>query len=161
MNGVVDPLSELRGLKSFEAVSFWPPAPGWWFLFFLSMILLLLVGRWFWRRHRQRQPMRAAVKELERLQRQQREYPDAKKLVTELSIWLRRVALHRYGRQTVAGLHGREWLQFLDRSAGLDGFCNGPGKILADGPYRPDPQVSAEGLFTLVRQWLKNGHKGS
>ncbi|MEY8829383.1 DUF4381 domain-containing protein [Sedimentitalea sp. XS_ASV28] len=66
---------------------------------------------------------------------------------------LRRTALAAFPREDVAALTGERWLNFLDRTMPGDGFANGPGRALAEAPYR---EVAATpGLAELARRWVK------
>ena len=160
MNGLADPLAQLKGLHLPEAVSPWPPAPGWW-LAGVSALLLLGAGlawlRGWWRR---RAPERAALRELRRLEGRFLQDGDARRLVEAASIWLRRVALVRFGRAAVAGCHGEAWLAFLDRTGGDGAFSAGVGRVLADGPYRQEVAVDGVALLALLATWLKRGRRG-
>ena len=77
--------------------------------------------------------------------------------LAQLSILLRRIALMHYPRQQVAGLTGDSWLHFLDSSGGGGGFANGPGRVLAEGPYMPElpGEYDPVGVTALVREWIR------
>ena len=45
-----DPLAQLRDIHLPEAISVWPPAPGWWVLF-IGIIALLATLAYYWRNH--------------------------------------------------------------------------------------------------------------
>jgi len=133
---------------------FWPPAPGWWLLAFVLLAVLVWLGRTGWRRyriHRQRQRILAL---LDNLEKDNTVTPD---FLAQLSILLRRLALMRFPRQQIASLTGCDWLRFLDSSGGNGQFCEGPGRVLADGPYLPElPQnVDVPALTRLVRDWIR------
>lgn len=141
-----DPLAQLRPLHLPDAVGWWPPAPGWWLL--AGLLLLLGVALLWWRRRSALR--RTALAELQRLQREQ---PDDARLVVALNLLLRRVALARFPRVQVAALSGDSWLQFLELHA--SGFVNGPGRVLASGPYQPDCIFNRSELLALARQWIR------
>lgn len=65
---------------------------------------------------------------------------------------LRRTALAAYPREDVAELTGDRWLAFLDQSFSGDGFCNGPGRVVAEAPYRN--VAGSSGLADLARRWI-------
>ncbi|HEC17036.1 MAG TPA: DUF4381 domain-containing protein [Sedimenticola sp.] len=148
----------LRDIHLPEPVSWWPPAPGWWGLLALILLLagLLFLGRRLYRRGRLR---RAARKALARLQAQYREHKDNRRLAADLSILLRRIALSQFPREDVAGLTGADWLGFLDQGLAKThrqgGFSNGPGRVLAQAPYRPGTAVDAGALLELCAAWIE------
>ncbi|MFA5700426.1 MAG: DUF4381 domain-containing protein [Desulfuromonas sp.] len=168
----VDPLAQLRDIHLPDAVSWWPPAPGWWLVAGVAGLVLVVLGWWLQKRRRsqqllqwQRRGQRLALQELERLRREQLTSPET--LVGELSVLLRRVAILHYPASNCAALLGQEWLQFLDRTlgAGADGgegfeanpFSAGVGRCLADTPYQPPGRtpVDSAALLDLAQRWLE------
>ena len=132
-----------------DAVSWWPPAPGWWLLCGLG--LLLLAGLLLFRRHRLRSRYRRlALHEIEQLV----QFPPAD-LAAELSQLLRRAALCHYPRRVCAGLCGEDWLEFLDQPFADRPFSRGIGRSLLDAPYRQDSVLDDQALLALCRRWLK------
>ena len=133
---------------------FWPPAPGWWLVALLSLALLVWSAvklRRYLQLRRQREQVLGLLNQLEQAFDQQQ----AAHHLGKLSILLRRVALTRFPRRQVASLAGTEWLNFLDETGGNGRFSNGPGQILATGPYQPNIEIEIEQLLPLVRDWIK------
>ncbi|MCA1797080.1 MAG: DUF4381 domain-containing protein [Geobacteraceae bacterium] len=156
-NQAADPLAGLRDIHIPDAVSWWPLAPGWWGLGAVMCMALVLV--WLWRRkRRQRYYQRVALRHLEHLEEQFIAEPET--LVRELSVLLRRVATLYYPDS--AGLAGREWLKFLDRTLDAKAeaypFSAGEGQCLADAPYRPalKSEVDTRTLVELARRWIRS-----
>ncbi|MEK6749626.1 MAG: DUF4381 domain-containing protein [Pseudomonadota bacterium] len=149
-----DIASQLRDIHLPAAVSWWPPAPGWWVLAALLSVLLTF-GAWRWRTRQRRASLEDVARdEITRLWAEYMRDSDAQALVSGLSNVVRRVALARYPRAQVAGLTGRAWLEFLDRSAGSTDFTEGGGRVLIEAAYRPDSTVDSEALVWLVRNWV-------
>jgi hypothetical protein len=71
---------------------------------------------------------------------------------------LRRTALAGFPRTEVAGLTGADWLAFLDRTLPGAGFTDGPGRVLAEAPYREVP--APPGLAALARRWIRSHDTG-
>ena len=163
----MDPLAELRDWHLPEPVSWWPPAPGWWLAAVLSLALLVLVLRLWWTRRGRTAPARAARAELGALRARLADGSDGRQFAAAISVLLRRLALVRYPPDQVAGLAGTPWLAFLDRTGGSGGFTQGPGRLLAEVPYRPAGEggspcgdtaaTSAElmGLADLADRWIR------
>lgn len=147
------------------AIPWWPPAPGWWLLAALILVALYQAWRLYQRsRHsprRQRERMLRAIrtswKQLKRTHLQ----PTSgltERGVSELSEFLRRVALALNGREQVAGLSGEAWLRFLDESIDGSDFRQGPGRLLIDAPYRRAaaiPALQQTALIELCDRWVE------
>lgn len=154
MNPASQTALQLRDIHLPAEPGFWPPAPGWWVLATLLLVLLFWTGRILLRRYRlqrQRQRILAMLDELE----------PGNEITTEklaqISSLLRRLALMRYPHQQVASLIGTAWLHFLDESGGGGRFSHGPGQVLASGPYQSalNTDLDAQALSTLLRDWIK------
>jgi len=121
---------KLADIQLPEAITFWPPAPGWWLLLGLSIIVLLVIIYFI----KRKPPVKTAtVKQLK--SQSMKELHDIKKRykaqlidkeasnkavthasVKELSIFLRRYALSLYHREKVASLTDQQWLALLDNT---------------------------------------------
>jgi len=152
----MNPGSELplRDIHLPGPVSWWPPAPGWWLLLALLVAIALLSG--FLHHHYRRNALqRAARQALHRIGEDYRQSGDARLLVQQLSILLRRVSLSRYPRQQVAGLTGDTWLSLLDRTLPGEEFQRGAGRVLIEAPYSLDSRVDGPALLRLCERWLR------
>lgn len=149
-----DPLAGLHGYHLPDAVSWWPPAPGWWLLAGLA-VLAATVAVWLLvRRHRRRAALRAALAELDALTGELAVL-DPGDFARRLSRLLRRCALTRYPRHEVAGLTGAAWLRFLDERGATREFTSGRGRLLCEAPYIPATDTQAlRDLATVSRDWI-------
>ena len=140
----------LRDIRLPEPILWWPPAPGWWIVL---LVIVLGSGVALWSHYRHRTRFRRAVdREFKRLSRSYDRLGDASGLLADLSILMRRAAITAGERVDIAALSGRDWLRYLDQ--GLDGkpFSEGPGAIMADGPYRGPASLRDPGnLDELLR----------
>lgn len=141
----------LRDIHLPDPIGWWPPAAGWWLL---AILVPALVAGLVWLvRHRRRMtPIKLALRELDFLQGDAGLGADAK--LRRLSILLRQTALTLYPRQYVAGLAGEDWLHWLDETLGEPRFSQGPGRILAEAPYRPAAAANLDEVLRLCRDWL-------
>ena len=149
----------LRDLHLPALTGWWPLAPGWWILIALALGGL---GYLIWRayqRFRRNAPRRKALSELRYLQAEYAWSGDVISLGSKLSTLLRRAMLAYAPRDEVAGLTGRNWLEWLDRGMAEPTFSDGPGRDIESLPYRSanvdSDDVDADGLINAVRQRLK------
>jgi hypothetical protein len=158
MNPIAAPQAlALRDIHLPGAPSLWPPAPGWWVLAAVLLALIAWGVRVWLRRRRIRQQRQQVFDALATLQTALAgdRSPAQLAAIGEL---LRRLALTRYPRSEVASLSGGAWLRFLDDTGGQGRFSEGPGRVLADGPYRRHlpPDLDIDGFTSLVRDWVEH-----
>jgi hypothetical protein len=151
-----DPLP-LRDIHLPEAISWWPPAPGWWLL--LAALAILGTAVLIYRRIRSlRLLKRTVLAELEAIRRTHRDEHNPTELVQALSTLMRRASISFYRRSDSASLTGAQWLQHLDRTAERKEFEHGTGSILATAPYLPADsriEVDINDLLALCEDWLR------
>ena len=158
MNNQTDPLSDLRDIHLPDPVSWWPPAPGWWMVLGLAVVLIVLAV-WGYRRLRVPRIYRTARHELQGLREAYAANREDHKLVTGLSVVLRRYAMALYGREQVAGLTGQQWLTFLNKTGNTNTFSSGVGNVIVSVPYGSQVPVHGEALLTAVERWLKGNRR--
>lgn len=144
---------ELRDIHLPEAVSWWPLAWGWWVLIAITL-LLCGIGLWKWLQWRKRQaPIRQALSLLTQLEQQLVSEPQ--KLVAEISVLLRRVAMSRFPCEEVAGLTGQAWLDFLNQTVPKPLFISEQDKrLLTEQPYQRSAPFS-QAFIGNVRVWIR------
>jgi hypothetical protein len=129
----------------------WPPAPGWWVAGILLAAALAALGARVWQAYRARVRRRRILAELSGIAGRAR----GADLAAAVSAILKRVALTRFDRAEVASLTGQAWLEFLDRHGGAGRFTGGAGRVLADGPYAPAPDLEPQALLDIARDWVR------
>lgn len=149
---IESPEKYLRDIRDIDPVGWWPPGPGWWVMFALG-IALTVAGVFIWNRWKSRLGWRADARRRILMLRKRMATQDPKKTAGELSEFLRRVAMARYGRVDCAGLTGTEWLRWLAAHdpQGFDWVSS--GKILVTLPYADSAasEVARQALRPLVR----------
>jgi hypothetical protein len=160
MNPTVD-LSALplRDIHLPGAISWWPPAPGWWVLAVLAMLTAVVVGLYYWRqRHR-----RAALRALRQVRVALGRGAEPVVCLQQASTVLRRFAMTRARDSQavdvpVAGLIGDRWLAYLDGCWQRDSFRRGAGRALLAAPYgKPNTidRADALNLVALCNDWIR------
>jgi hypothetical protein len=141
----------LRDLHLPEAVSWWPLAPGWWFLIALALFALGYLLHRYLRHRSQGAARRHALRQLDVLTVEFEQHGDAVAFSSNLSELLRRTMLAYAPRRDVAGLTGDEWLRWLDRDLDRPRFQGETGRKLLELPYRrPGDDLSALDLVDVV-----------
>ncbi len=143
-------LSGLRDIHIPEALNtFWPPALGWW----LILILILLTPAVLYLIHfyRLRSAKIYALKQLDILE--QTATTDAGRYAEEVSKLLRRIALLRFGKDEVASLAEREWVDFLVKTGELD-LDRKIRDLFAYAPYAKGQVFDAQSLAALKKAAL-------
>ncbi len=146
---------ELRDIHLPDPISWWPPAPGWWLLLLLPILIYIgwwSVHRWS-RRHRLK---KNALIELDQLKQAYTNDPNVQRCASELSALLRRIALVRYPRHQVAALTGEAWLEFLDQNTDASSpFTQGAGRLLITAPFQPHTTTPLDELFMVCQHWIE------
>jgi hypothetical protein len=160
-----DPLSQLADIHLPDAVSMWPPAPGWWLLAALFLGALVLLCMVQFRRWQQRQRLVVVLTELAQARAAWNQADAANHntaglaLLYAINSLLKRVALLHFPEAQVAPLVGSAWLRFLDTHGATADFSNGVGRVLADGEYRPVFDADADALCQLARRWIEQQYQ--
>ena len=87
--------------------TFWPPAPGWWLLALLLMVLLAYGFRYFWKKWQKTLPLRQAKAELRLIQEPHQS--------AELNELLKRLVSCYSPRHAVLSAPVKQWQDFLQQ----------------------------------------------
>lgn len=154
LDPAADPLATLHDIHLPDAVAFWPPAPGWFALAGL-VVLLALLGLYLEWRRRQTLAYRA-LQEFKAVTRQ----GDTQAVGAAAAVLVRRVLLSRDPHSAAAAFTGDAFARFV--TAGTKGVPPEIGRFLAMAPYLPPGAPEAElvdrkALVAAVRRWIR-GH---
>ena len=152
-----DPLAQLRDIHLPEAISFWPPAPGWWLLALVSIIFLALIALLWLRRKRARIYRQEALQELDEILNSQQHF----KKVQSIFRLLRQTAHTANRKKNIASLPTGSFLEFLRATSHQSLFRCDPqklGVILYATPEQHDADYCADLCLSLAsdaRLWIK------
>lgn len=149
MNDDPTSLDRLHDVVVPPPVPWWPPTLGIAIvLAALALVVLALLLKAFmrWQADRYR---REALRVLE----------DPATQPTEWSALLKRTALSIWPREEVAHLTGKDWLAFLDRTAGMNAFSAGAGSSIESIAFDPKGGASSGELKGAVREWIQRHRK--
>lgn len=148
----------LKDIHLPDPVSWWPPAPGWWLLPILLVLLwpaLRALAAKLRGSAGRRRLRRQALRELERIERRFAETGDPRSTVESISVLLRRVAISVSHDRRVAGLAGKDWLEWI-RSTGPGNLEPAAVSALAHAPYRRSPDVPPRDVLDTARSWIRH-----
>ena len=165
-------LAQLADIHLPEPVSFWPPAPGWWILAILSLLLILWTSRKSFIANRRRKIKARALAELQKCYanyanhsgdvsrsnsgNNQDNESDRQKLryVNEANSVLKRVALVHFPDSAVAGLGGPEWVSFI-RNTGESGLLTAEiTDALSHGRFQTTLEIDVDAMNNFAVQWI-------
>jgi hypothetical protein len=126
---------------------FWPPAPGWYVVISLLLLLGLAAGIWAIVRFRRNAYRRAASAELKRIRE------GAMKLEAIASL-LKRTALATYPRGQIAGLIGDAWIQWLAETSG-DPVPPEVAAALTRGVYKSPSSTDSVAVMSFADRWIR------
>ena len=148
---------DLAELTDPQSMSFMPVTAGWYWLFSILTIAVIVLGFRHYYRKRRDLWRREALSLLQDL--------EVAGEVQNLPVLIKRVLLVHVPRAELSQASGSAWLKQVNRINSQLGinqehidFVNGPTQHLADVAYRvnhdiPDNELTA--LYSIVRQWIK------
>lgn len=147
-------LAQLADIHAAAEPHWWPPAPGWWVLALLAVVLLTLLARAGLRRLALARRRRAWLRALDELAAQHDPAREPQAWLAELNRLFRAVALRAFPGAGCARLEGEAWVAFL---SGLlpENMDHEPLSALASGPYEARPRFDAAALRELAVAWVK------
>lgn len=149
-----DLLSQLRDIHAAAPVPWWPPAPGWWVLALLLLVLLGWLGRRLLARLRVHQRRKQMLGWVEHLNANIDPRRDPQAYLSTLNRIFKLVAMRAFPNQQCAALNGQDWVNFLienmSKSASAESLS-----VLATGPYDPAPKFDPQLMSELTRNWIR------
>jgi hypothetical protein len=127
----------------------WPPAPGWWAVGALALVLLIVLVRWL--QNRGKAVRRSALQELQRIRRSDGDGPAVARAIENL---MRRYAVAVFGQARVARLSGDAWLEFVV-SHGGKALAGHPGRSLLVAAFGNQPTDEREQWLTAAETFIK------
>lgn len=142
----------LRDIHLPDAVSWWPPAIGWWLLPLL-LVALFFFARWLYKRLRF-VPLNKRVQiEFKHIQQAFNQHQDPQQLAADISVLLRRTCISYKNRRDTASLTGEAWLQTLNTLSSVK-FPDSTAKTLLSAPYRPQADINSDELLSACNAWI-------
>lgn len=154
MNPQLTNASTLRDIHLPDAVSWWPPAIGWWLLGGIVLFVIFFTPRFI--RYLTFKPLNKVIDNAyQTIITEYQHHNDSTKLVQDLSKFLRQIVMTYSGRESSAQLTGEQWIDSLNALTAETYFSGDVKQLLINAPYQKtitsDPQI----LLTATQSWIK------
>ena len=150
-----NPLVALRDMHLPPPVSFWPPAPGWWIMIGLFLILCLCFVFFHLKTRRYSRLKREALRLIQKYESRFLGRQDAAQAYRDLSLLTRRLMVTLSSDPRVAGIHGERWPEFLLHVSGGSPCTTDSYESLRESPFcahpEGDPLELSQSLNNLVK----------
>lgn len=145
-------LDQLRDIHLPAAPGLWPPAPGWWLLGAVALGLLLYLSAKIRRRYHRAAPRRAFIEALQKV-----DTLHTDRALIEISRLLRRFMIACRGRETIARLHGAQWIEFIARETPQPFVLpQNVAEALRDAHFRPRADIDVSMLRHNLIEWARH-----
>jgi len=153
-NTLIGESLDLGPLYEPEAVEFSFATPGWYVLGALLLLLLVYVIMKAARLYVKNAYRRSALRSLTEIEEGLRQ--DYETGLREVLVLLKRVAMEAFGRETVAPLHGDDWLEFLEEK-GKDTPFREYGSTIFTAVYAAGEieEHQLGNIIGLCKRWIK------
>lgn len=135
-------LERLADIVTLPPVSWWPPAPGWYAVMGIVLLLFMSIAIMMWQHKRRNAYRAAALAELKQVGKG----PQAANRIAQI---LKRTALTIAPRNSVASLTGDNWVQWLNQTGNGVVFSETASKILSTDLYSVE-QADDEAIDALA-----------
>lgn len=152
----LDLAARLRDVHPPADPAWWPPAPGWWLVALAAALLAALALRALLPHGRRWRTRRRLLGALEAVARRHRAGAPAHATAAEVSRLLRHAVLERFPDRGAAGLHGGDWIAFLESCDRAPGRFERLRAALTAAPYAASGALDdAAPLLAAARGWLR------
>lgn len=155
-------LAQLADIHLPEAVSYWPPAPGWWALALIIIVAAVWLSNRAAAKSRQHKIRSQALAELEKCYSNHANGsetdPNTLKLrfVNEANSVFKRVALYHFPNDDIAGLQGDGWVDFIKEKGESELLDDSLCSALSHGRFRTSIDIDVDKLNEFGKQWISS-----
>lgn len=150
-----DVLAGLKDIHLPPAVSIWPLAVGWYIVAVVALVVIALMIWFLAKRIKAYRHKQAIIKMFDKTtQAAQLEKPQA--LISEVSIFLKRVIMQELKVDNAHLYFGEDWLKFLDQQLKTNDFSQGDGRVLLASYTSKEVSIDEQqALIILTKKWLR------
>ncbi|CAL1518689.1 DUF4381 domain-containing protein [Chitinophaga sp. MM2321] len=158
-----EPSKQFGELIEPSKVRFSFDAPGWYVLFCLLGLLLVLLFILLGRYYRRNIYRRHAVYSLQQSCIRYRDATGSPALLYEAAMLIKRVSMKVYGRSAVASLRGTDLTTFLNSTWKESSFSGADTQLLEGALYKKDaavPETAVQVFVAKTRRWIQKHRHG-
>ena len=144
----------LRDIKLPAEPGFWPLAPGWWLLLLVSLIMLIWLGILWYRYTQKKKRWQQIEQQLDAIEFAFTENNNKQKLLTEISLFLRRFVKFQLKQNHASALTGTHWVDYLNQLNNKRPFLPFE-QALTTGVYQSAFEYDGKKLVSTTRQFMK------
>jgi len=146
----------LRDIHLPDAVSWWPPAIGWWLLPIIIILIALAIYKFIQaKKEKQKTAYRKmALQELKTIKHTFQNKDANAECLRAISKLLRRIALSYGSREDTASLTGNQWIERLNQLSQQPVFNEAHTNLLSIGPYQQQPEFDQSDFLSVCESWI-------
>ena len=144
-----NPLANLKNIHLPEKISIFPLAYGWWILIIVFILLLIITLYFLYKKRKKSIIKKQIINQFRNLVIKS----ENKELISNISIFLKKLAMNKYPNSNVHILFSNDWLSFLDSKMDSKDFTLGAGKILNNN-YKNINIENPKPLIELCEKWI-------
>ena len=145
----------LRDIHLPDAVSWWPPAIGWWVLVALILLAIFFLPRLY--RYLTYKPLNIISQQaFQEIKEHYKEQQDVMFFIQSLSKLLRQISMSYHGREKVANLTGEQWIHSLNDLTDTKYFNGELSNILTNAPYQHSSNIDPILILEVTQNWVND-----
>ncbi|MCW8854250.1 MAG: DUF4381 domain-containing protein [Gammaproteobacteria bacterium] len=144
---------ELRDIHLPDTIAWWPPAPGWWLLALLILIMVFIIPVII-KRLKSKPLNKLALIEFRKIELSFQTHQSKTRLAQDISVLLRRICLSYKPRREAASLTGPQWIEYLNTMTANKFFSDQLAEILFNAPYQKQAEFNAHELISSCKAWI-------
>ena len=144
---------ELRDIHLPDAVSWWPPAPGWWLLALLILIMAFMMPAMI-KRLKSKPLNKLALSEFRKIELSFQAHQNKTQLAQDISVLLRRICLSYKPGREAASLTGQQWIEYLNAMTENPCFSDQLAEVLFNAPYQKQTEFNSHDLISSCKTWI-------
>ncbi len=167
MNPQIQNTTALRDIHLPDAVSWWPPAPGWWIILIVFCVAIYLIPK-LYKRLTYVPLNKISQQAFDKICSEYNQNNNSQQLIQSLSKLLRQISMTYHGREEVAQLTGDAWVESLNKLTEKKYFSQSLRDALINAPYKKNISLDVNALLQTTQNWLnalpkkansKNAHR--